>query len=577
MSDLVNLDTDTDTAPVRQTAAQRRALPDFTDIAHAAAEEFGVCVRPITMASVDPITGKTEYLGSPCKATIASVCKPCADKARWLRITQGREGWHVESEPVDLVRTPSKRQTELLTARADLVTEYRSARSDGDDEMADAFAALVGEMDQELRDSGIRGRLPALDPKPSKRRARSTRRRQDVPNLPRQKVTKKTIGKIFGGKHRPSMMVTLTMPSYGSMNQDGGIDKKGKECGDGSPQDPDTYDYTSAARDIVFFAALIDRWIQNLRRCLGYDIQYFAAVEPQRRGAPHIHILLRSAISRDTLKLVTAATYHQVWWPHFDPENEVYSGEILPVWDWQAMTFVDPDSGQPLTGWDEALDILDTVDDLRPAYTVRFGERMDPGHIKGHIPGNKADAAIGYVTKYLTKAVSEVLETDSVRTAIHYDRLHAELQHTPCSPKCPVWLRYGIVPKGASDKTVAGKCKGKAHRRDTLGLPGRRVLVSRRWSGKTLPDHKADRIEFVRQLLASVGIVKPDNPRLIVRPVQPGDQNAPPRDHLILSTIAQRKAWRVEYDNALLAAGPQAWKEHSAIKQGGPGYDRTTR
>ncbi|WP_405177738.1 hypothetical protein [Nocardia sp. NBC_01377] len=76
MSDLVNLDTDTETAPVRQTAAHRRALPDFTDIAAAAAEEFGVCVRPITMASVDPITGKTEYVGSPCKATIASVCKP---------------------------------------------------------------------------------------------------------------------------------------------------------------------------------------------------------------------------------------------------------------------------------------------------------------------------------------------------------------------------------------------------------------------------------------------------------------------------------------------------------------------
>ncbi|NEW54045.1 replication initiator protein, partial [Nocardia cyriacigeorgica] len=92
------------------------------------------------------------------------------------------------------------------------------------------------------------------------------------------------------------------------------------------------------------------------------------------------------------------------------------------------------------------------------------------------------------------------------RTAEHYDRLHAELQHTPCSPRCGVWLRYGIVPKGATAKTQPGKCKGKAHRRDTLGLPGRRVLVSRRWSNKTLPDHKQDRADFVRQTLAAVGI-----------------------------------------------------------------------
>ncbi|MFG1797256.1 replication initiator [Nocardia sp. NPDC049149] len=60
-------------------------------------------------------------------------------------------------------------------------------------------------------------------------------------------------------------------------------------------------------------------------------------------------------------------------------------------------------------------------------------------------------------------------------------------------------------PQGTSDKTVPGRCKGKAHRRDTLGLPGRRVLVSRRWSGKTLPDHKQDRVDFVRQLLADAG------------------------------------------------------------------------
>ncbi|WP_308213021.1 replication initiator [Nocardia amikacinitolerans] len=112
------------------------------------------------------------------------------------------------------------------------------------------------------------------------------------------------------------------------------------------------------------------------------------------------------------------------------------------------------------------------------------------------------------------------------------------------------------MPKGATDKTIPGRCKGKAHRRDTLGLPGRRVLVSRNWSGKTLPDHKQDRADFVRQLLASVGIVKPDRPHLIITPVEPGDQSVPPRDHLIMAAIAQRTTWRAEYVRALLEAGP---------------------
>jgi hypothetical protein len=49
-----------------------------------------------------------------------------------------------------------------------------------------------------------------------------------------------------------------------------------------------------------------------------------------------------------------------------------------------------------------------------------------------------------------------------------------------------VWLLYGIQPLGVTSRTVPGQCKGRAHRRSTLGLPGRWVLVSRKWSGKTL-------------------------------------------------------------------------------------------
>ena len=139
------------------------------------------------------------------------------------------------------------------------------------------------------------------------RRHRSTRRRQDAPDLPRRKVSPRTVGKTYtapdGKTFRPSLFVTLTCPSYGRVGEDG------------TPADPAAYDYDRAARDALTFAALFDRFIQNLRRYLGYDVQYFAAVEPQRRLAPHIHLAMRGTVSRAELRRVLAATYHQVWWP----------------------------------------------------------------------------------------------------------------------------------------------------------------------------------------------------------------------------------------------------------------------
>jgi hypothetical protein len=90
---------------------------------------------------------------------------------------------------------------------------------------------------------------------------------------------------------------------------------------------------------------------------------------------------------------------------------------------------------------------------------------------------------------YLTKSISQAagLEqhaTDAQRD--HAQRLHAELQITPCSPRCPVWLLYGVHPKGARPCTTPGRCKGKAHQLEHLGIAGRRVLPSRKWSNKTL-------------------------------------------------------------------------------------------
>jgi hypothetical protein len=237
-----------------------------------------------------------------------------------------------------------------------------------------------------------------------------------------------------------------------------------------------------------------------------------------------------------------------LWWPAHD--ELVYDGDHLPVWDGER--FVDPDTRVQVTTWAEALEAVE-----EPAHVATFGRQV---HSKGILGGSQeAGRHIGYLTKYLTKSTGEVIEAGTDRQRQHHDRLHEQLSVTPCSPRCAVWLLYGVHPAGVTSKTTPGHCKGRAHRRTTLGLPGRRVLVSRKWSGKTLADHRADRKRFVVEALAAVGIVKdePDPGRLIWQKVAPGDPNLPPRAHLLIHAISERIRWRAEYDMALLAAaGP---------------------
>jgi hypothetical protein len=522
--------------------------PLAMDVVTALAEQHGVCVRPFTMEVGDPATGELRYVPMPCGSTVESVCGPCARKARALRMTQCREGWHLDTEPVFDRDEPTQEQTAQLAVRADLVALYRQAIEDGRGGDADELREAIEEADEEIRQLGVRGRLPSPDMPAVRSPKRSTRRRQGSPNLPTRRVSKATLGREFAGRFRPSMFVTLTCDTYGRVRDDG------------TPVDPDRYDYRRAARDAVHFAALVDRWWQNLRRVVGWDVQYFATVEPQRRAAPHLHTALRGSIPHEVIRQVTAATYHQVWWPAHD--ELVYAAGRQAVWDGSARAFVDPERRAPLTAWADAVDQVD-----EPAHVVTFGRQV---HSKGILGGSdEAGRHIGYLTKYLTKSISEVVEPTTDAQQRHADRLHDELLVTPCSPRCAVWLLYGIQPLGANSKTVPGHCKGRAHRRTTLGLPGRRVLVSRKWSGKTLADHRADRKTFVADALAAVRIVKAeaDPTRLIWRKVAPGDQNIPPRAHLLMHAISERISWRAEYDRAMLAASgaPPGQTDLSAI------------
>ena len=333
---------------------------------------------------------------------------------------------------------------------------------------------------------------------------RSTRRRQDVPDLPRRKVEARSVGRSYetpdGKVYRPSTFLTVTMDSYGPVLEDG------------TPADPASYDYRRAALDALHMPKLWDRLVQNLRRAAGFRVQYFATVEPQRRLAPHVHAALRGSIPRKLMRQVLAGTYHQLWWPPHDMPVFTDPGS-LPVW--VADTdgggrYADPATGQLLPSWDEAVDALGVDPDARPAHVLRFGTQRK---IVGLIAGPKADKMIGYLTKYLTKSIAEGAATDGEptdRQREHAARLHAHVRLLPCSPECANWLRYGVTPKNPKPRMAPGFCGKRAHHDDRLGCGGRRVLVSRYWTGKTLTEHAADRRETVRVVLEAAGIELPD-------------------------------------------------------------------
>ena len=85
-------------------------------------------------------------------------------------------------------------------------------------------------------------------------------------------------------------------------------------------------------------------------------MQYFAAVEAQKRLAPHLHAAIRGAVPREVLRAIASATYHQVWWPAH--ETPVYTGPQTPVWE-DERGYVDPVTGEPLPSWQQALDALE--------------------------------------------------------------------------------------------------------------------------------------------------------------------------------------------------------------------------
>ncbi len=137
-------------------------------------------------------------------------------------------------------------------------------------------------------------------------------------------------------------------------------------------------------------------------------------------------------------------------------------------------------------------------------------------------------------------------ETDAQQE--HVARLIDALRFEPCSPTCANWLRYGITPKHPRKGLVPGACKGKAHQPGHLGYAGRRVLVSRKWSGKTLADHRGDRQAWLMDTLGLSATIGAGRYRWeTVTPSDPDYLNTPDR---LTRVIAERMQWKHALDEA---------------------------
>lgn len=168
---------------------------------------------------------------------------------------------------------------------------------------------------------------------------------------------------------------------------------------------------------------------------------------------------------------------------------------------------------------------------------------------------------IGYLTKYLVKGVAECHNAETSAQREHADRMAETLRYEPCSPTCANWLRYGVQPKNPRQGLTPGYCKGKAHRREHLGYGGRRVLVSRKWSGKTLADHKADRKAWALARLAEAGIpvANPADPdaAYVWERAGPGDRDVRPIEQRLLLLINERAKRRRQLDAATQNPTPE--------------------
>jgi hypothetical protein len=147
----------TGTAGGRKTRAERLAAPLARNVVKEVAAEHGACLRPVQLRRTDIDTGHIEQVLIPCGHTLASVCPPCAERARLLRAAQCREGWHLDHEPVIEPDPANDQQQAHVADRAEAQADRDALAAEGLDNTE--LDERICELDQQITDAGMRGNV----------------------------------------------------------------------------------------------------------------------------------------------------------------------------------------------------------------------------------------------------------------------------------------------------------------------------------------------------------------------------------------------------------------------------------
>ena len=361
------------------------------------AAEHGACLRPVQLRRTEIDTGHVEQVLIPCGHTLASVCPSCAERARILRAAQCREGWHLDHEPV-IDPDPATEDQRAADHRPG-----RGARRPGPAGQRRPRYRRAGRADRRTGRGDHRFRAPrpgaARAAAPPPLHPAAAGRRSPAPP-PGQRPDGRQDLHHAGRQDLPAVAVRHARRAR-------------RTAGSARTEHPPTRTPTTtprAARDALHFAALFDRFIQNLRRFTGYDLQYFAAIEPQRRLAPHIHLAIRGTISR-----ARAPRGHRRHLPPglvaINRDRQVRrrrtcrSGTSTPA---PTSTRTPARSCRPGTRPSTPSATQD-----EPRHVARFGARFDA---QGVLAGSRdASRCIGYLTKYLTKHLGDCHQADHRR------------------------------------------------------------------------------------------------------------------------------------------------------------------
>src|SRR5262245_24348605 len=139
------------------TRAERLATPLAREALRQVTAGRGGCIRPTQLRRTDTTTGERTTVLVPCGSTMEAICPACARRAKGLRATQCREGWHLDTEPDLTPAPPDDSQAFWLTLRAEAQVRRDTAADAGQD--VTDLDAVIEELDGELTAAGLRGIL----------------------------------------------------------------------------------------------------------------------------------------------------------------------------------------------------------------------------------------------------------------------------------------------------------------------------------------------------------------------------------------------------------------------------------